>query len=147
MEFTLRTAQRYNVLNKLTFEILESESIEDIDAVIAFTNLASKQGCKISIDDFGSGYSNFMHILKLEANYLKIDGSLIKNIHKDKDAKIIVKSIVKFAQELGLKTVAEFVHCQEVQDEILHLGIDYSQGYLLGEPKPELIEERELDLV
>jgi EAL domain-containing protein (putative c-di-GMP-specific phosphodiesterase class I) len=143
VDFTLKTAQKYNVIKQLTFEILESESIEDIDSVIAFTNLVSKHGCKISIDDFGSGYSNFMHVLRLKADYLKIDGSLIKNIHQDNDAKIIVNSIVNFAKELGLKTVAEFIHCQEVQDEILRLGIDYSQGYLLGEPKPELIEEKE----
>jgi len=143
VNFTLKTAQKYGVIKQLTFEILESESIEDIDAVTAFTNQISKHGCKISIDDFGSGYSNFMHVLKLEADYLKIDGSLIKNIHQDNDAKIIVNSIVNFAKELGLKTVAEFIHCQEVQDEILRLGIDYSQGFLLGEPKPELIKEKE----
>ena len=147
VEYILKVAKKYDVLKQLTFEILESESIEDIDAVAAFTNLVSSHGCKVSIDDFGSGYSNFMHVLKLDADYLKIDGSLIKNIHTDKDAKIIVRSIVKFAKELGLKTVAEFVHCQEVQNEVIKLGIDYSQGYLLGEPKPKLIEEKEEETV
>ena len=147
VEFTMSTMQRYGVAKQVTFEILESESIDDIGAVTKFTKLVSQQGCKISIDDFGSGYSNFLHLLKLNADFLKIDGSLIKNIHQDPDAKIIVKSIVTFAKELGLKTVAEFVHCQEVYDEVQNMGIDFSQGYHLGEPKPELIEEEELALV
>jgi diguanylate cyclase (GGDEF)-like protein len=146
VEFTMDTMQRYGVSKQVTFEILESESIEDIDAITKFTKLVSSQGCKISIDDFGSGYSNFLHLLKLNADYLKIDGSLIKNIHQDSEARIIVKSIVTFAKELGLKTVAEFVHCQEVYAEVQNMGIDFSQGYLLGEPKPELVEEKELAL-
>ncbi len=144
LEFTMNTMQRYEVTKQATFEVLESESIEDIEAVIKFTQHVAEQGCKISIDDFGSGYSNFLHVLKLNADYLKIDGSLIKNIHQDAEAKIIVKSIVKFAKELGLKTVAEFVHCKDVQEEVEKLSIDYSQGYYLGEPKPELVDEEEL---
>ncbi len=146
VEYTMDTLQRYDVSKQVTFEILESESIEDIDAITKFTTLVSIQGSKISIDDFGSGYSNFLHVLKLNADYLKIDGSLIKNLHKDPDAKIIVKSIVKFAKELGLQTVGEFVHCKEVYEEVQNLGINFSQGYYLGEPKPELIEEKELAL-
>ncbi len=144
VKFTMNTMRRYGVTKQVAFEILESESIEDIDAVTKFTQYVADQGCKVYIDDFGSGYSNFLHVLKLKADYLKIDGSLIRNIHQDAEAKIIVQSIVKFAKELGIKTVAEFVHCKEVQDEVEKLSIDCSQGYFLGEPKPELVNEEEL---
>ena len=89
----------------------------------------------MAIDDFGTGYSNFEYIIKLNVDFLKIDGSLIKNIHVNENIRLTVLTIVNFAKVLGLKTVAEFVHCKEVQDVVESLGIDFSQGYLFHEPE------------
>jgi len=118
----------------ITFEILESESITDYEKVISFINLVKNLGCKIAIDDFGSGYSNFEYLLRLQPDYIKIDGSLVKNIHTDKNAYLITKTINDFAHNLGMKTVAEFVHCKEVFDLLGEIGVDEYQGFYFSEP-------------
>ena len=123
---------------KITFEILESEGIENYEDVSRFIKSVKEYDCKIAIDDFGSGYSNFINVLKLDVDYLKIDASIIKNIHLDRHAQIIAETIVEFAKKLGIKTIAEFVHSKEVFEKVVELGIDYSQGYYIDEPKPGL---------
>jgi len=67
---------------------------------------------------------------------LKIDGSLIRNIDTDTNAQTILTAITEFSKHLGLKTVAEFVHSEAVYNKCIELGVDYLQGYYLGEPKP-----------
>lgn len=118
----------------VVFELLESDGIHNYDAVINFIDTVKAHGCKIALDDFGSGYSNFSHILKLNVDYIKIDGSLIRDIHNDPHAKAVVETIIGFSQKLGFQTVAEFVHCQEVMDTVRTLGVDYVQGYHCGKP-------------
>lgn len=118
----------------VVFELLESDGIQNYDAVITFIDTVKAHGCKIALDDFGSGYSNFSHILKLNVDYIKIDGSLIRDIHNDPHAKAVVETIIGFSQKLGFQTVAEFVHCQEVMDTVRALGVDYVQGYHCGKP-------------
>lgn len=130
--------------NIITFEILESDEISNTqlfkERVLALQSL----GAKISIDDFGSGYSNFRLVLDSEANYLKIDGDLIKNIDKNEKDFKVVDSIVHFAKNSHMKTIAEFVHSKEVYDKLIELGIDYMQGYYISPPKEHLASEDEL---
>lgn len=123
---------------RAVFEILESEGIDNYSAVKAFIDAVKAYGCKIAIDDFGSGYSNFGHVLKLDVNYIKIDAALIKNIHHDRNSQVVTRTIQSFAKELGIKTIAEFVSSPEILETLLGLGIDYSQGYYFGEPKESL---------
>lgn len=123
---------------KVIFEIVESDGIENYEKVSEFISDAKKYGAEIAIDDFGTGYSNFEHILRLKVDYIKIDGSLIKNLHIDKHSAVIVETIVSFAKKLGIKTVAEFVHSKDVIDKVASMGIDYSQGFYLSKPKEEL---------
>ncbi len=137
-EFIIRKLAASGQGENVIFEIVESEGIDSYEEVYTFVEKVKTYGCKVSIDDFGAGYSNFDHILRLKPNYIKIDGSLIKNIDKDENARIIAKSIVGFANELGAKSVAEFVHSQTVLDTVMELRIDYSQGYHISEPIPEL---------
>lgn len=117
------------------FEIVESEGIENFDEISEFIKIVKDLGCEVAIDDFGTGYSNFEYIVKLDVDILKVDGSLIKNIHKEKHLRSTVEAIVSFAKGIGLTTVAEFVHCQEVLEIVKDLGFDYAQGFLLDEPK------------
>ncbi len=124
--------------SKLVFEILESEFVWDYKILENFILRYKNMGIKIAIDDFGSGYSNFKHILNVKPDYLKIDGSLIKNIDKDKDSYELVKYIALFAKSIGIKTVAEFVHKKEIYDILFKLEIDEFQGFYLGIPKKEL---------
>ncbi len=123
-----------NIAHLITFEILESESINDYEKVISFINLVRSLGSKIAIDDFGSGYSNFAYLLRLKPDYIKIDGSLIKNIHNDKNSYLVTKTINDFAHSLGMKTVAEFVHCEEVFELLKEIGVDEYQGFHFSEP-------------
>lgn len=137
-EFIFSKLDEFKECKRVTFEILESEGIDNFDSVIAFIEKAKSKGCKISIDDFGSGYSNFSHLMKLKVDYIKIDGSMIKNLPSDENSQIIVATIVNFANQLGVKTVAEFVHSDEVYKKVKELGVDYSQGFYLGEPNSEI---------
>lgn len=124
---------------KLAVEILESEGIENYEKVKTFIDILKEFNCKVALDDFGCGYSNFGHTLKLGVDFLKIDGSLIRDIDKNYQSQVIVETIVNFAKKLGIKTVAEFVHSKEVFEKVKEIGIDYSQGFYLGEPKPHLV--------
>ncbi len=118
----------------IEFEILESEEIEDFDIVREFIAKIRKFGCKIGVDDFGAGYSNFNMLEALNIDYVKIDGSLIKEIdHLPKQA-LIVETIAQFCSKLGIKTVAEFVSSEEIYNTAKKLGIDYMQGYYFGKP-------------
>lgn len=124
--------------HRVTFEILESEGIENYEIVYAFIQKVKKHGCKIAIDDFGAGYSNFARVVQLNIDYLKIDSSLIKEIDRNGKLQILTETIVHYARRLGIKTIAEYVHSKEVHIKVIELGVDYSQGYYLGEPRPTI---------
>jgi len=139
IDFIMTELQKDGIGKHITFELLESENIEDYDTVVEFINTVKSFGSKIAIDDFGSGYSNFSYLVNLQPDYIKIDGSLIKNIDKDKNAYIITSSINSIARELGIQTVAEFVHSEEVFEILQEIGIDYFQGYFFGKPTREIV--------
>lgn len=120
--------------NRIVFEILESDYITDYTLLEDFILKYRTQGIQIAIDDFGTGYSNFSHIMKIRPNYIKIDGSLIKNINTDKNSYELVKSIIDFSKALNIKVIAEFVHSKEVHKIVLDLGVDEFQGFYLAEP-------------
>jgi EAL domain-containing protein (putative c-di-GMP-specific phosphodiesterase class I) len=124
--------------NRVVFELLESEAIQDFKKVDRFIGEVSRHGAKIAIDDFGSGYSNFSYLTKINADYIKIDGSLIQEIDVDDATLIVVDTIVQFAKRLGIKTVAEYVHSSVIMDIVKELGIDYAQGFYIDEPSLEL---------
>lgn len=135
-EFIIQKLASTAHANRLIFEILESEGIENYQEVSSFISEVKQFGCRIAIDDFGTGYSNFAHILRLDVDILKIDGSLIRNLDTDTNAQTIVTAVVEFSKHLGLKTVAEFVHSEAVYTKCKELGLNYLQGYYLSEPKP-----------
>lgn len=140
-EFILKQLEDLKGKCKIIFEIVESDGIENYDDVSSFIALVKEYGAQVAIDDFGTGYSNFEHLLRLNIDYIKIDGSLIKNITTDKNSEIIVETIVSFAKKLGLKTIAEFVHSKEVLEKVKEMDIDYAQGFYLSEPKEELSDK------
>ena len=124
--------------SRVTFELLESEAVQDFKKVDRFISEIVRYGAKIAIDDFGSGYSNFSYITKIDTDYIKIDGSLIENIDVDEASAVVVDTIVQFAKKLGIKTIAEYVHSSIVMDKVCELGIDYSQGFYIDEPSVKL---------
>jgi len=129
----------YNIASQLTIEILETQENDNSMVVNKFIEDVYKSGARIAIDDFGAGFANFEHMTTMRSDIMKIDGSLIKNIDKDKNARLVVETIVVFARKLNKKIVAEFVHSKEVYDIVKELDIDYAQGYYLGKPQAEVV--------
>ena len=141
VEYIISEVQKYGVADRIFFEILESEGIDNYEVVDEFINRMRRLGCSVAIDDFGSGYSNFAHILRLNVDVIKIDASIIKNSDSDRNSQIIAETIVEFSKRLGIKTIAEFVHSKEVLEMVKSFGVDYSQGYYIGEPLRELVTQ------
>jgi len=142
VNYILNQFKNHNFGHNISFEILESEGIEDFKEVAQFIKQVKEYGATISIDDFGTGYSNFEYLMNLDFDYLKIDGSMIRNIDKDEKSQIVTKTIVDFAHRIGVKTIAEFVSNKNIYDKVKEMNIDYVQGYYLGEPSL-FIEEDE----
>lgn len=130
----LDKALEFGVADRLIIEIVESEGIENYEKVLDFIDRAKKIGCRIAVDDFGSGYSNFEYLLKLDIDYIKVDGSLIKHLDSDANTQMLSDMIVSFGRKMGAETVAEFVHSEEVKQSAIVLGFDYLQGYHTGKP-------------
>ncbi len=143
--FILKKLEKSDVGSWLVFEILESEGIKNYKEVTKFLREIKLLGAKIAIDDFGSGYSNFEYILKLDVDFLKVDGSLIKNIDINEDMQIIAGTIVDFAKKLNIKTVAEFVHNKNIFEKIKSMGFDYAQGYYIGKPDRNLLTSKDIE--
>lgn len=139
VEYILSTIKRTNTADRIVFEILESEGIENFETVIHFIDTVKAMGAKIAIDDFGTGYSSFENILKLNIDFIKIDGSLIKNIDTEIKHAIVVETIIDFARKINVKTIAEYVCSEAVYLKSKEIGIDYAQGYFIG--KPDLLSD------
>ena len=124
-----------NISNRLGLEIVESEDL--INSKEAKNNLLilKELGYKLFIDDFGSGYSNFIYLTEIKADYIKIDGSIISKILDDKISFLLVKSIVEFAKEAEIKVIAEYVTNKEIYELVNLLGVDYIQGYYFSIPQ------------
>lgn len=127
------------IQKRLTIEIVESEGIENFEEINIFINQMKMMGCKIAIDDFGTGYSNFEYLMKLDVDFIKIDGSLIREVATNKNNYNVVETIVRFAQKNKIKTIAEFVSNKEIFECVKDLGFDYTQGYYFAEPTEEIL--------
>ncbi|MGB1239326.1 MAG: bifunctional diguanylate cyclase/phosphodiesterase [Pseudomonadales bacterium] len=122
--------------DRLTIELVESENYDmNHRALTTFLSSLKALGCKIAIDDFGSGYSNFEYLSTLPIDLLKIDGSLIRNIAEDRKHYLVVKSLISFCRAIDVKIVAEFVKDEEVYHLLKDLGVDYFQGFYFHQPQ------------
>jgi len=137
-EYIINTIKKYDISDRVIFEIVESESIENFEDIEKFIIKVKSYGCRIAIDDFGTGYSNFEHLMRLQADFIKIDGSIIKEITTDKRSALITSVIVAFAKEMNIETIGEYVESKEVNDKLIELGVNKSQGYYFDEPKASL---------
>jgi PAS domain S-box-containing protein/diguanylate cyclase (GGDEF)-like protein len=126
--------EKRSLADRAILEILETEGFENYDLVRQFIHEMKDLGCRIAIDDFGSGYSNYERLLNLHVDYLKIDGSIIKKITSDDVSLTIVEAIIAVSSKLGIKTVAEFVFDKQTAELATSLGVDYLQGYYFSEP-------------
>lgn len=136
--FILDQLHRSTSAERIVFELVESEKIDNNDFVKSFLAQLKRLGCQIAIDDFGSGYSNYAYMLEMGIDLIKIDGSLITNIDTDKDKQRIVASIISIVHDLGMETVTEYVNSHAVYDMVVSLGTDYVQGIYIAAAAEEL---------
>lgn len=135
--FVLDLFDEYEIDGRLIcFEITETAVISNISLARKFMVEMRNKGCQFSLDDFGSGLSSFSYLKNLDVDYLKIDGSFIRNILNDKDDYNMVSTINHLGHSLGLKTIAEFVESQDLIDVLEDMGVDYIQGYAIDVPSP-----------
>jgi diguanylate cyclase (GGDEF)-like protein len=120
------------VAERLIVEITESAAIHDIDDTRGFVTRVKDLGCRIAIDDFGSGYTSFRNLRKLGADTLKIDGAFVQNMMRSDDDRAVVQSLIGLARRLGLKVVAEWVQDEGAAGLLAEWGCDYLQGALVG---------------
>ncbi len=120
--------------SSITFELTESASLLDVKVTQRVIDELHQLGCSFAVDDFGSGFSSFAYLKELPADYIKLDGSFIQNLHIDKVDQALVRSIIEVVQTLGRKTVAEFVENEEILQFLAANGVDYAQGYHIGKP-------------
>lgn len=124
-----------DISDRMWVEILENKHVDYNNVEVSIQKL-KLLGYKICIDDFGSGYSNLDHLLNLSIDYLKLDGSLIKNIHVDRRAHEIIKSLVSFSHANNIQVIAEFVENQEIVELLKGFGVEYGQGYYFSKAMP-----------
>lgn len=121
--------------DKLCFELTETATIANLSSASAFMHELAAIGCRFSIDDFGSGLSSFAYLRKLPVEFLKIDGLLIKDILDDQTDFTMVKAINEICKSMGKQTVAEYIESPRLLAAVREIGIDYAQGYHVGEPE------------
>jgi len=132
--------ERYRIDGrKIIFEITETSAMSNIKRVTQFIDHFNTLGCKFSLDDFGTGLSSFSYLKNFRVDYLKIDGSFVRDILEDPIDKVMVESIAQISTLLHLKSVAEYVENEAILEVIKTMNIDYGQGY--GIQKPFFIGE------
>ena len=124
-----------HLASKIILEVTETAAIDNLDVAVRSLRKFRKLGCRVALDDFGSGYSSYGYIRSLPLDYLKIDGTYIRNILTDKTDQALTASMVDVAHALGLKVIAEYVDSEGIYAWLKALGVDYVQGYWVHRPE------------
>jgi diguanylate cyclase (GGDEF)-like protein len=122
--------------NKICFEITESSAIQNLADAVEFIRTLKELGCKFALDDFGTGFSSFAYLKNLDVDYLKIDGSFVRDIVSDKIDKAMIRAISDVAQHMNIKTVAEYVENDSIMRELRGAQVDMGQGFGIAKPMP-----------
>ena len=121
---------------QICFEITETAAISNLTEAASLMEAIRGLGSRIALDDFGSGLSSFAYLKALPVDYLKIDGTFVRDIARDPVDRAIIQSIREVGQVMGKETIAEFVESEAVVELLRELGVDYAQGFWIGRPMP-----------
>lgn len=119
---------------RLGFEVTETVAITDMNRAVSFIRALKAEGCKVSLDDFGSGMSSFYYLKSMPVDFVKIDGNFVRSILKDAMDCAIVESVIHIGKVAGVGTIAEFVETEAIQKKLQELGVDYGQGNAIAVP-------------
>lgn len=140
LDYIIKTKTKYNIsLTNVCFEITETVAISNLSKATVFINELKNYGCQFALDDFGSGLSSFAYLKNLPVNYLKIDGSFVKDVSRDEIDRAMVESIQQIGEVMKLTTIAEHVEDESTLNILQEIGVHYVQGYHLG--RPQAVEE------
>jgi EAL domain-containing protein (putative c-di-GMP-specific phosphodiesterase class I)/DNA-binding response OmpR family regulator len=139
-EFFLLLEKYKTEANRITIELMEDVRITEPERTKTFIDAIKAKGVKVAIDDFGKGFSNFSRVLTYSPDYIKIDGTLIKNIEHNALSRNMVETIVSFSKKEGIQTIAEYVENENIYNILCEIGVDYSQGYYFG--KAEVLKRK-----
>lgn len=129
--------------DQLCFEITETSAVRNIARARRFVAQLRGLGCRVALDDFGSGFCSFGYLSSLDVDYFKIDGSFVRGIASSPLSEAVVRSITGIAHSLGKQAIAEHVETEAARELLAAIGVDYAQGFLLDRPRPfgELLDE------
>jgi len=138
-EFILNRVKNFPEPKRIVFELLETERINDFELINDFIDKLKEIGGKIAIDDFGSGYSNMIYLARIKSDYIKMDGSIIKELLTDDKVAQTVEVINNYSKITNQRVIAEFVSNKDIQKKIEQIGVAFSQGYYIGKPQEALL--------
>jgi diguanylate cyclase (GGDEF)-like protein len=127
-------ADHPHAMSKLCFEITESVALNDLDSTRRFVDRVRAYGSKLALDDFGAGYTSFNYLKEIPADFIKIDGSFVKDINRNPANYAITRTIVDLTHELGMRSIAEWAETPDTIASLIELGVDYGQGFGLARP-------------
>ncbi len=128
--------------HQLIFEITETAAVAEMARASSFIGRMRRLGYRFALDDFGVGFSSFSYLKHLPVDIIKIDGSFIRHLDRNREDEIFVRAILQVARELGLQTVAEYVESQSLYRMLCDMGVDYVQGMFIGKPDPAIVPPR-----
>lgn len=136
-EFILDQLKEHRVPpQSICFEFTETTAIADMHRAAEFAREIKRVGCELALDDFGSGFASFDYLRKIPVDYLKIDGSFVRDMLNDPIDHAMVKAINQVGHDVGLRTIAEFVESREILAALSEMSVDFAQGYGIGMPRP-----------
>ncbi len=121
---------------QICFEITETAAIANLPAAQHFIGRVRARGCRFALDDFGSGLSSFGYLKRLQVDFLKIDGTFVREMNANPRDRALVESLNQIGHIFGLRTIAEYVENPRVFEALATIGVDYAQGRHTGEPRP-----------
>jgi EAL domain-containing protein (putative c-di-GMP-specific phosphodiesterase class I) len=125
----------------LIFEVTETAAVENLSQAREFIDSLRSLGCRFALDDFGIGFSSFHYLRNLPVDFVKIDGSFVRNLHHNAEDKIFVKAMVDLATGLGITCIAEFVENGEIVAVLKELGVELGQGYHIARPHADTLSQ------
>jgi EAL domain-containing protein (putative c-di-GMP-specific phosphodiesterase class I) len=121
---------------RLYLEVTETAAIVNIERARALAMMLRRLGCRLALDDFGAGFASFAYLKHLEFDLLKIDGEFVRGLRENTTDRLVIEAVVAIAKGLSIPTLAEFVTDAGLLEELRRMGVDYAQGYHVGQPVP-----------